>query len=65
MSELTIIKAQIKQIETKLAVNGVDYQVLYLNNGRKVLNFCDYNVAFELGKDYYLACQDNKLISFS
>ncbi|WP_147409757.1 hypothetical protein [endosymbiont GvMRE of Glomus versiforme] len=65
-----IFQAQIKQVETKKAINGNSYQTLTLSNGRntwKVNNFAKYNVEFTdiIDENYWFAVRNGKLASFS
>lgn len=71
ISQIIVIQAQIKQIETKTSFNGKKiYQSLILSDGENtwnVVNFAKYNVNFKeiLNQDYWFSIRGSVLVDFS
>lgn len=69
-SQIIILQAQIKQVETKTSIKGKTYQSLILSDSENiwdVVNFAKYNVNFNeiLNQDYWFAIRNSVLVDFS
>lgn len=59
------IKVKIIKIEKKETLDKKTHQVLYLDNGLRIINFYKYNEVMKIGENYWLAIENNKLLSWS